>query len=114
MLRARMVASPLAPDSRAAQLLQRSERLSRRTDSVRSHSRQTRMRCCLNFAIRRSRADQSVANCGLIQANECTELPIFDGQLAGVVARSATGRFCHGHFLHPMNSTSYLGTPHAL
>lgn len=49
-----------------------------------------------------------------MQANECTELPIFDGQLAGVVARSATGRFCHGHFLHPMNSTSYLGTPHAL
>src|SRR5690606_37969463 len=50
---------------------------------------------------------------GLVQANECTELPIFDGELAGVLARSATRSFCYCHFLHPMNSTSYLGTPHA-
>src|SRR5690606_245031 len=45
--------------------------------------------------------------------HQVVEPAIFDGELAGVVARSATRSFCHGHFLHPMNSTSYLGTPHA-
>src|SRR5690606_6553879 len=45
--------------------------------------------------------------------HQVVEPAIFDGELAGVLARSATGSFCHGHFLHPMNSTSCLSTPHA-